>query len=67
MYIFRWLDEGEDDGKLVRELVPYDEYDRELHETEKVKYDYYQKKTGYQFNWNSARLDMILSPYDCVH
>ena len=32
----RWLDEGEEDGKIVRELKPHEEYNTDILEKQRV-------------------------------
>ncbi|ELT98105.1 hypothetical protein CAPTEDRAFT_225952 [Capitella teleta] len=44
----RWLDEGEDDGKIVRELKPLEEYNRDLIEKEMFEPERWKYQTGNQ-------------------
>lgn len=36
LFVFRWLDEGEDDGKIVRELKIQDDYMEDILEKRNV-------------------------------
>jgi len=40
----RWLDEGEDDGKIVRELKVQDEYMDDILEKRNVRHHFIQHK-----------------------
>ena len=37
LFVFRWLDEGEDDGKIVRELKLQEEYNMDQLEKARVR------------------------------
>lgn len=37
MFFARWLDEGEEDGKIVRELKPLTEYNQDKVEKQRVR------------------------------